>query len=112
VPTAKTPVKRRRPSRAGKVPPPAPPPERPNLSVPEAAAVIGCSEATVYNRLRDGTFKRVQIGGRTRLNRAAVEAYAAKGDPTPRNGTRSPGAGTHVAGQAQPLPRRPATSVR
>jgi excisionase family DNA binding protein len=111
VPTAKTPVKRRRPSRAGKVPPPAPPPERLVLTVPEAAAMLGCSEGTVWNRLRDGTLKRVRMGGRTRLNRAAVEAYAVNGDPAPRKGTRS-GAGIHVAGQAQPLPRRPATAAR
>ena len=58
----------------------AAPPERPNLSVPEAAAVIGCSEATVWRLLGRGRLKRLRIGGSTRLNRAAVEAYAANGD--------------------------------
>ena len=85
MPTAKTPVKRR-PSRARKQPPPAPPPEQLVLSVPEAAAMLRCSEATVWNRLRDGTLKRVRMGGSTRLNRAAVERYAATGDPRPRGG--------------------------
>ena len=76
--TATPSLRRRRPRKP--VPPPPAPPERPNLSVPEAAAVIGCSEGTVWNRLRDGTFQRVRIGGMTRINRAAVEAYAARGD--------------------------------
>ena len=72
--------------------------------------MLGCSEGTVWNRLRDGTLKRVRMGGQTRLNRAAVEAYAVNGDP-PRESTRSPGAGK-AAGTAQPQPRRPAAVAR
>jgi excisionase family DNA binding protein len=73
-------LRRRRPRKPSPPPPPPAPPERPNLSVPEAAAVLGCSESTVWNWLREGKLERVRIGGMTRINRAAVEAYAAQGD--------------------------------
>ena len=78
MPTAKAPPARRR--RKPTPPPPAPPPERLVLTVPETAALLGCSEVTVWRLLSRGRLKRVKMGTSTRINRAAVEAYAAEGD--------------------------------
>ena len=77
MPTVKTPPARRR---RKPTPPPPPPPERLVLTVPETAALLGCSEVTVWRLLSRGRLKRVRIGTSTRINRAAVEAYAATGD--------------------------------
>jgi excisionase family DNA binding protein len=73
-------LRRRRPGKTPP-PPPLPPPEQPWLTVAQAAQVLGCSESTVWNWLRGGKLERIRHGGMTRLNRAAVEAYAAQGDP-------------------------------
>ena len=61
----------------------------------EAAAVIGCSEATVWRLLGRGRLKRLRIGGSTRLNRAAVEAYwpTVTAGPSDRTGDRGTVAG-------------------
>jgi excisionase family DNA binding protein len=82
LPTAKTPTRpRRRPPKAA---PPEVAPEQLLVTVPQAAVMLVCSEALVWKLLERGRLKRVRMGTATRISRAAVEAYAAKGDPPKR----------------------------
>jgi excisionase family DNA binding protein len=72
--------------RTRRLPPSAPPPpERAALSVPEVAAILGCSQSMVWNLLRDGKLPRVRIGSSTRVHRSAVERFLEDG------GTARPG---------------------
>lgn len=66
---------RRRPKAA-----PTPPPERLTFTIAEAADRLGISVRHVYRLLDAGSLPRSRMGGATRISRAAVEAYAVKGD--------------------------------
>ncbi len=46
-----------------------------SLSVGEAAAYLGCSPGTIRKLIAAGTLPAVDAGGRTRIDRTALEAY-------------------------------------
>lgn len=46
------------------------------FSVPEAARALGVSERSIYNRIYDGTLKRVRVGRRVLIPAAALHALA------------------------------------
>jgi predicted DNA-binding transcriptional regulator AlpA len=64
----------------------------------EAAGLIGCSRATFWRRVRDGTFPPpIRIGGLTRWPKTEIEAViesalsnrSLNGKPRKRGGTRN-----------------------
>ena len=60
--------------------PEEPSPEALAFTVPQAAERLGVSVRHVYRLLAAGALPRARMGGATRINRAAVEAYAVAGD--------------------------------
>lgn len=64
---------------------------QPLLKVGEVAALLGCSERSVYNRVYEGKLALVKIGGSTRFERAEVERFVAeqRGDVDPQEGAQA-----------------------
>lgn len=48
--------------------------ERLAYTVTDAARALGISERSVYNRINDGTLKRVRVGGRNLIPANALRA--------------------------------------
>lgn len=55
---------------------------RDSLSVTEAAACLHCSPANVRKLIAAGTLPAIETGGRTRIDRIAVEAYGKRQRPS------------------------------
>jgi excisionase family DNA binding protein len=48
------------------------------MGLPEAARVLGVSEADVMSAITEGTLKAKKIGSQYRITRAAIEAFLAE----------------------------------
>ncbi len=51
------------------------------LSPAEAAAVLGCTRATIYNLIGRGQLKRYKVGRSTKLNADEVRSLVGGGGP-------------------------------
>lgn len=70
-------------TRTKRAAPVGPPPERVALTVPEVAAMLGCSERTVWTLLATEKLPRVRLGASVRIHRAAVERFLEAGGTEP-----------------------------
>ncbi|MGO8702192.1 MAG: helix-turn-helix transcriptional regulator [Candidatus Brocadiia bacterium] len=65
------------------------------ISLPEAAAALGVSPASVWRRIADGTFgpSVVRLGGAVRVRAAELEDWTHAGCPSRSRWTWKPGGG-------------------